>query len=486
MFISRTTEGMARLIRRGLPPTSSPKNVVIVGAGMAGLVAGSLLKEAGHQVILLEASDRVGGRVHTLRSPFTDGLYFEAGAMRIPAVHVLIFEYIKKFGLQVNEFFNSTPNDILYINGIHTRQRHYEQHPDIFRFPMTPQERGKTAKELLQQAIRPFWNQYHQLPPPQRQALMREMDKYSFERYLRMNPFGVSLSPAAVDLIKIIWDVEGLAEHSFLKILEILSYFLDPQGRFYELTGGFDRLPRAFFPRLRENIRFGHKVEGIVQKPGRVHIQTRNPKSGESAAFEGDVAILTLPFTVLQHIDVQPRESFSFQKWKAIRELHYAPAVRTGIQFKRRFWEREGLRGGKMITDLPVRFAYYPSHGIGSSGPGVVLASYTWEDDSMPWSSLSEAERVPSALHGLSRIHGPKVYQEFVTGTSFAWTRNPLSSGAFSLLKPFQNTEIGPHIATPEGRVHFAGEHTSSKPAWVEGAIESGVRVAMEVHQRRG
>src|SRR5699024_3744273 len=106
MFISRTTEGMARLIRRGLPPTSSPKNVVIVGAGMAGLVAGSLLKEAGHQVILLEASDRVGGRVHTLRSPFTDGLYFEAGAMRIPAVHVLIFEYIKKFGLQVNEFFN--------------------------------------------------------------------------------------------------------------------------------------------------------------------------------------------------------------------------------------------------------------------------------------------------------------------------------------------------------------------------------------------
>src|SRR5699024_4388899 len=114
----------------------------------------------------------------------------------------------------------------------------------------------------------------------------------------------------------------------------------------------------------------------------------------------------------------------------------------------------------------PVRFAYYPSHGIGSSGPGVVLASYTWEDDSMPWSSLSEAERVQSALHGLSRIHGPKVYQEFVTGTSFTWTRNPLSSGAFSLLKPFQNTEIGPHIATPEGRVHFAGEYTSSKPAW--------------------
>ncbi|SFJ15767.1 monoamine oxidase [Thermoflavimicrobium dichotomicum] len=91
---SLTTSQMITIIRYGLPKTSHPQKVIVAGAGMAGLVAASLLKDAGHDVTILEASNRVGGRVYTLRAPFTKGHYLNAGAMRIPHIHPLTWEYI--------------------------------------------------------------------------------------------------------------------------------------------------------------------------------------------------------------------------------------------------------------------------------------------------------------------------------------------------------------------------------------------------------
>jgi monoamine oxidase len=95
MFTPLTPYQMISIIRNRLKKTNFPKKIIIVGAGMAGLVAASLLKEAGHRIIILEATDRVGGRVYTIRSPFSHGLYFNAGAMRIPHIHYLTLEYIK-------------------------------------------------------------------------------------------------------------------------------------------------------------------------------------------------------------------------------------------------------------------------------------------------------------------------------------------------------------------------------------------------------
>ena len=90
--------------------TDRPKKVIIVGAGLAGLAAGYELKRAGHTPIILEAQQRVGGRVYTLRDPFTEGLYAEVGAMRIPRAHTLTMEYVEKFGLKTNDFTMDNPN----------------------------------------------------------------------------------------------------------------------------------------------------------------------------------------------------------------------------------------------------------------------------------------------------------------------------------------------------------------------------------------
>src|SRR5262245_35617614 len=110
--------GLISIAQNGLGQKATyPKKIVIVGAGMAGLSAGYELQRAGHDVTILEATQRVGGRVLTIREPFSDGLYGEAGAMRLPMSHKLIQTYIEKLGLQIMPFTKASANSFYYING---------------------------------------------------------------------------------------------------------------------------------------------------------------------------------------------------------------------------------------------------------------------------------------------------------------------------------------------------------------------------------
>ncbi|SEN30269.1 flavin monoamine oxidase family protein [Lihuaxuella thermophila] len=481
-----TRSQMISIIRKGLKKTHSPKKIIIVGAGMAGLVAASLLKEAGHNVKILEATERVGGRVYTVRSPFTEGQYLDLGPMRIPSIHDLTLEYIRKFRLPVNPFINVTPNDIIYVNGIKTRLNAYERNADILGYPVAPLEKGKTAEQLVLPLLKPVIDLINQNPSENWAWVVQEFDKYSMDTFLRYPPYGQGLSPDAMEMVKVLLTLEGLPELSFLEILREFMILFNREVTFYEITGGNDLLPKAFLPQLREDILFGQEMKKIVQHDNRVTIYSINPKTLKSLEISGDLAIVTIPFTVLQHVEVEPRSSFSHYKWQAIRELHYVSSTKIGIEFRSKFWEKENLFGGKTITDLAIRSTYYPSHGIGKKGPGVILASYTWEDDAMPWDCLSEEQRIRQALSNLSAIHGKQITNEFITGISHSWAQDPYAGGAFALFKPYQETDIGPYIATPEGRVHFAGEHASTAHSWIQGAIESGIRAAYEINHLPG
>jgi monoamine oxidase len=114
-----------------------------------------------------------------------------------------------------------------------------------------------------------------------------------------------------------------------------------------------------------------------------------------------------------------------------------------------------------------------------------MLASYTWADEALTWDSLPERDRIRFTLMNLAQIYGDQVYKEFITGKSFSWSQNPYSVGAFTAFEPGQEIELYPYIPTPEGRVHFAGEHTTLTHGWMQGAIESGVRVAQEMNNLR-
>ncbi|WP_089970872.1 flavin monoamine oxidase family protein [Lihuaxuella thermophila] len=480
----RLTLGQMReAIRNGLKKTAFPKKIIVVGAGMAGLVAASLLKKAGHEVKILEASDRVGGRVYSIRSPFTHGGYLEAGAMRIPNTHHLTLDYIRKFRLPLNEFINAIPNDIHYVNGVKTRAHVYQRNPDILRYPVAPHERGKTVEQLLEEAVRPIVDFIREDPERNWDIVARNYDHYSFETFLLNNPVGKSLSRGALEKLKVLMGVEGFPELSFSEIFrDIVDIIFNPDIRFYEVEGGNERLPRSFLPQLKENILFRHELKKIVQHRDSVTLHAIHTVTRKPLQLTADLAIITIPLTLMQFVQVEPRESFSRDKWQAIRELHYVQSDKIGIQFKTKFWEKHGMRGGKTITDLPIRFAYYPSHGIGEPGPGVMLASYTWEDDSLLWESKGKKRSIEEALRQLSVIHGKQVFRHFQTGVYHSWTTWPYSAGAFTIFKPGQRTDFGHRIASPEGRVHFAGEHTSEIHGWIQSAIESGIRVAFEVN----
>ncbi|MFE9860412.1 flavin monoamine oxidase family protein [Streptomyces sp. NPDC005780] len=161
------------------------------------------------------------------------------------------------------------------------------------------------------------------------------------------------------------------------------------------------------------------------------------------------------------------------------QRVHYAAYRATA----RNQPEAAHVIGGGSVTDNANRFMYQPSHPVEGSKGGVLLASYSWADDALKWDSLDDDERYPHALGGVQDVYGQRI-EVFYTGAGAtqSWMRDPYAYGEAAVLLPGQHTELLADVRSAEGPLHFAGCHTSVKPAWIEGALESAVRAALEVH----
>jgi monoamine oxidase len=467
------TQPARAVIEHGLPKTSRPRKVVIVGAGMAGLSAAYELLRAGHQPLILEARPRVGGRIYTLREPFTHGLYAEAGAMRIPRSHDLTMAYVEQFGLRTDPFTMGNPQAYYYLHGRRYRIGEALQHPERLGFEVRPDEGGKSHAALWEAALKPLTDLLAQRGEAGWAEIVARYDQYSTREFLEASGW----SEGAIEMFGLLADQEALMNSSFLEL------FREEAGAYYtdmvSIEGGMDHLPQAFLPALAPYLRFGAKMTAIEQDGSSATIYYQTP-AGRAKA-QGDFAIITAPFPVLRHVEVlQP---FSRAKQRAIRQLHYDASAKIVMQFRRRFWEAdEGIFGGGTVTDLPIRVVYYPDHGR-ESGRGVVLASYTWSEDAQRWGSLSPHERISQALENLALIH-PQAAAEYEAGASYMWHDDEFAGGAFALFDPGQQTLLYQEVIKPEGRVYFAGEHASLAHAWIQGAIESGLRAAAQIAER--
>src|SRR5688572_3300981 len=169
---------------KGLEPGRGRKKVVVIGGGIAGLVAGYELKRAGHEVVILEAQNRVGGRVYTCRS-LAPGLYAEYGAMRIPRVHELTLSYCKKFGLELRPFVMGNPKTLVYVGGQRMTMADAEMDPNQLPFDLAEHERGRTYADLWEEATRDVIEAYRTRGENALEEIIQEYDKYSIREFLQ-------------------------------------------------------------------------------------------------------------------------------------------------------------------------------------------------------------------------------------------------------------------------------------------------------------
>lgn len=438
------------------------QRVAILGAGLAGLSAGWELKNAGHDVTILEAQLHPGGRVHTIREGLSDDTYAEAGAGRIPNTHNITREWVQHFSLQLEPFFPKELSEVALLKGKRVKMP-VGKPVDMSQVPLdlTPEERkiglsnfdqhyyGETMRKIGD-AIREDW-------PPD---ILRLAD-ISMSDFLRQR----GASPDAIHYMLI-----GFEEDAALDFMrDAYSHHTESLAK---IKGGNDQLPRAFAAKLSDEIRYGCAVEHIERGEGRVRVTYR--REGMTDRLEADAVICTIPFGVLRHIAVTP--DWPPGKRKAIDKLYYGPVVRATYQVSRRYWEDEGLNGfGTSDKNFEV---WHPTYG--KPGRRGLLQAYVYEDYAHRLDEMSEAERIERLIGDMEEVHpGLRRYLETVVVKS--WANDPWQKGAYQVLLSGQQ-EWHPEVCKREGKVWFAGEHTSPWPGWMQGAIASGIKAAQEIN----
>ena len=440
----------------------SGRRVAILGAGLAGLAAGWELKNAGHQVTILEAQLHPGGRVHTIREGLSDNLYAEAGAGRIPNTHNITLEWVKYFGLELEPFWPKDLAEVALLKGKRVVTP-VGKPVDMSQVPLdlTPEERkiglsnldehyyGETMRKLGD-AIRDDW-------PPE----LARLGDISFADFLRQR----GASEDAIHFMAF-----GFEKDSALDFVrDASSHHTESLSK---IKGGNDQLPRAFAAKLSEEIRYGCAVEHIERGESRVRITCRH--AGLQDQIEADAVVCAIPYGVLRNIAVTPE--WSSAKRKVINNLYYGPVVRTTYQVSRRYWQDQGLNGfGTSDKNFEV---WQPTYG--KPGKRGLLQAYVYEDYAHKLDQLTESERIDQMVHDMDEVL-PGLQPNLETVIAKSWVNDPWQKGAYVVYQAGQPQWYA-DICRREGRIWFAGEHASPWPGWMQGAIASGLRVAKEIN----
>ena len=481
-----------------LSPPPPGTSVLILGAGIAGMVAAMEMRDAGYHVTLLEYNGRSGGRNWSLyggdsytelggatqKVGFAPGHYFNPGPWRLPYHHLGILSYAKRLNVALESF-----TQVNYNAYLHSTEA-YDGKPQRYRAVQTDFQ-GHVAELLAKSTRQGALDQA--VTKDDQEILLAALRNwgaldahYTLVKALASsNRRGFDSDPGGgLDSLPV--PSEPLAMSALLKsrlwssIASGQSY--EFQSSIFQPAGGMGMIGKAFGKALGPLIKYNCKVIDIYQDDKGVtatYVDSRT-NGGSPRNARGDWCVCTIPPSVLSQIPMNVGAPMK----NAIDQLPLEAALKIGLQFKRRFWEEdEQIYGGITYTSQPNAMLSYPNDKFFSKGPGVVLAAYTFGPAAYIAAAKPPEDRIKDALGYGQNIH-PQYKQEYDCGVAVAWHRVAWTLGCAGQWTDERRAAHYNNLCAIDGRIVLAGEHASRIPAWQEGAVTSALDAIGRLHKR--
>jgi monoamine oxidase len=461
------------------------RSVVILGAGIAGLVSAYELQRAGYHVTVLEARERIGGRSWTIRggdkivqtgrpdqhATFDAGLYFNSGPARIPSTHRAILGYARRFGVQLENFINVNRNAGWDFGG-----KVFPERRMVFDFRGHMSE--LLAKAIDQRALD------QELPKAELEAFRGFLNAYGplddKGRYTPAGSSGYAVEGGGYDRAPVPLSPLTLKELNGgpgIGLPFLFESIWDMQPTLLQPVGGMDRIAHAIYQPVKSSVRLQAPVTAIRRVGDRVRVEHGPGKQ----MTEADYCICTLPLPVLGRI---PSDFSAAKKAAMAGAPAYLHSVKLAFEAPR-FWESDdNIFGGLAWTDKLNENVIYPSHNYGAAR-GVIVGAYcagwTHQDAPDSFAALSHQERIRISRESIEALH-PGRSHLLGKPVTVAWGLTPYSEGVGALWPDFDPRPGGggpgrgalyQELLKAEGPIVFAGEHLSYQPTWQEGAVLS-------------
>ncbi len=471
-------------------------SVLVLGAGLAGMLAAYELRKAGYKVQIIEYNNRPGGRNWSLyggdtytelggatqKVGFAPGNYLNPGPWRIPYHHRTILHYCKAFGVQLETF-----NQVNYQALVHNSKA-FGGKPMRYR-ELASDFHGNVA-ELLGKAIdnKGLNGSFTGEDGDKLKEALRQwglLDKDM--RYVRGNSSsrrrgfdrpqggGVDGSPIPSEPYKFsdvldsgVWGI--VSQHMSI----------DHQAAMFQPVGGMGMIGKAFGRQVAGLVRYNAKVTKIDQSGGKVTATYTDTQTGQVETASADWCVCTIPLGILSQIEMDASAGLT----SAVAAVPYSNSVKVGLEMKTRFWEEEAIYGGISFTDRPISMISYPSGGLHTDTPGVILGAYTFGSASYKFAGMTPEQRIMEALEQGSVFHPGKYKENFSNGAAVAWSRVPFTLGCCAQWNEDTRKEHYQTLVAVDNRIVLAGEHASYIGCWMEGALLSSLDAITRLHKR--
>ena len=462
-----------------LPPGKG-RRIVIIGAGIAGMVLAWELREAGFAPLVLEARSRAGGRNWSLRGgdviqetasvqhvtwDRAPHMYFNPGPARLPYHHEGILSYCRKLGVPLEVMSNDNRGALLQSD------RAFDGKP-VRNRQMVGDIRGYVA-ELAAKAIDAnALDQGVSNDDKERiRALLRSFGALDKDmHYKGSGRAGYDAAPGGgtqEGTVKQPLDLRAILDAGFWRFQTNFGESWDQAPTMMQPIGGMGRIGEAFGAKLRGSIIYNAKVRALRRTSNGARVVWHDGK--RERVTEAPFVVVTIPLPVLRDIP----NDFTLDVRGAIAAVDYVPVVKIAYQAERRFWELDdSIYGGISWTSYDITQVWYPSAGI-HQRKGILVGAYIWSNDlGNKFTAMPPAARVEAALRDGEALH-PDYRKHLRRGVTVAWKNIPFSGAAWAEWSKDARAQYYPKLLKGDGPFLFAGEHMSYINGWQEGALRS-------------